>query len=192
MTQPDAIAAATSLARSFERFQVRYVLGGSMASTSYGEPRSTLDADFAADLNLSHFEAWADEVEKDFYFDREWARTEVGNRGSFQLLHQQSLVRVDVFVPVWTGLDLWKWEQRKRLVLGAEGQAIDVTSAEGIVLQKLRWYEAGGRSSDRQWRDVVSVLAQQRSRLDRAALAHWAKQLQLEDLLQRSLRDAGL
>ena len=34
MTQPDAIAAATSLARSFERFHVRYVLGGSMASAS--------------------------------------------------------------------------------------------------------------------------------------------------------------
>ncbi|MEQ1632415.1 MAG: hypothetical protein ABL997_08585 [Planctomycetota bacterium] len=192
MTQPDAIAAATSLARSFEQFQVRYVLGGSMASTSYGEPRSTLDADFAADLNLSHFEAWADEVEKDFLFDREWARAEVASRGSFQLLHRTSLVRVDVFVPAWTGLDLWKWEQRKRLVLGAGGQAIDVTSAEGIVLQKLRWYEAGGRSSDRQWRDVVGVLSQQRSRLDRPALAQWAKQLQLESLLQRALRDAGL
>lgn len=192
MTQPDAIAAATSLARSFERFQVRYVLGGSMASTSYGEPRSTLDADFAADLNLSHFEAWADEVEKDFYFDREWARTEVASRGSFQLLHRQSLVRIDVFVPAWTGLDLWKWEQRKRLVLGDEQQSIDVTSAEGIVLQKLLWYESGGRSSDRQWRDVVSVLAHQRTRLDRSALAHWAKQLELEHLLQQALKDAGV
>lgn len=191
MTQPDAIAAATSLARSFERLQVRYVLGGSMASTSYGEPRSTLDADFAADLNLSHFEDWADEVEKDFYFDREWARTEVASRGSFQLLHRQSLVRIDVFVPAWTGLDLWKWEQRNRLVLGDEEQSIDVTSAEGIVLQKLLWYESGGRSSDRQWRDVVSVLAHQRTRLERSALTHWAKQLELEQLLERALKEAG-
>jgi hypothetical protein len=192
MTHLDAIAAATSLARSFERFQVRYILGGSMASTSYGEPRSTLDADFAADLDLSHFEAWADAVEKDFFFDREWARAEVASRGSFQLMHRKSLVRVDVFVPAWTGLDLWKWEQRKQLVLGDEGQSVDVTSAEGIVLQKLLWYELGGRTSDRQWRDVVGVLSQQRSRLERPELARWAKQLKLESLLQRAMHDAGL
>jgi hypothetical protein len=163
-----------------------------MASTSYGEPRSTLDADFAADLDLSHFEAWADAVEKDFFFDREWARAEVASRGSFQLMHRKSLVRVDVFVPAWTGLDLWKWEQRKQLVLGDEGQSVDVTSAEGIVLQKLLWYELGGRTSDRQWRDVVGVLSQQRSRLERPELARWAKQLKLESLLQRAMHDAGL
>jgi hypothetical protein len=192
MTHLDAIAAATSLARSFERFQVRYILGGSMASTSYGEPRSTLDADFAADLDLSHFEAWADTVEKDFFFDREWARAEVASRGSFQLMHRKSLVRVDVFVPAWTGLDLWKWEQRKQLVLGDEGQSVDVTSAEGIVLQKLLCSELGGRTSDRQWRDVVGVLSQQRSRLERPELARWAKQLKLESLLQRAMHDAGL
>lgn len=162
-----------------------------MASSSYGEPRSTLAADFAADLDLSRFDAWADEVEKDFFFDREWARAEVASRGIFQLLHRTSLVRIDLFVPAWTGLDLWKWEQRKRLVLGDDGQSMDVTSAEGIVLQKLLWYESGGRSSDRQWRDIVGVLSQQRTRLDRPALAQWAKQLKLESLLERALRDAG-
>lgn len=77
------------------------------------------------------------------------------------------------------------------LVLGDEEQPVDVTSAEGTVLQKLLWSESGGHSSDRQWRDLVGVLAHQRTRLDRSALAHWAKQLKLEDLLRRAMQDAG-
>lgn len=186
-----SLAVATTLARCFERHGIRYILGGSMASTSYGEPRSTLDADFAADLDLATFEPWADDAERHFLFDREWARSEVEARGSFQILHRTELLRVDVFVPPWEGLDLWKWEHRNRISLGATGEALDVTSAEGIVLQKLRWFESGGRTSDRQWRDLVGVLSHQRSRIDRSALASWATHLGLEDLLERALRDAG-
>lgn len=192
MSGAGVIAVATVLARSFERFGIRYILGGSMASTSYGEPRSTLDADFAADLDPTTFEPWADEVARDFLFDRDWARAEVAARGSFQLLHRTELLRVDLFVPPWIGLDLWKWENRMRLALGAGAVAVDVTSAEGIVLQKLRWYEAGGQTSDRQWRDIVSVLTHQRGRLDNGALDRWAAELRLEELLQKAWTQAGL
>ena len=190
MTGPSAIGVAVALARSFERCGVRYILGGSMASASYGEPRSTLDADFAADLDPSTFEKWADDAERDFLFDREWARSEVETRGSFQLLHRIELLRVDVFVPHWTGLDLWKWERRQRMQLGQSQGQVDVTSAEGIVLQKLLWYEAGGRTSDRQWRDIVSVLKHQRTTVALDDLENWATQLHIAELLHKALREA--
>lgn len=180
------------VAQAFEQVGVRYLLGGSLASTAFGEPRSTLDVDFAADLTLATFDAWADAVEPSFFLDRAWSRREVVARGSFQLLHRSVLLRVDVFVPPWRDLHLWKWEHRTRLALDRAGTAmIDVTSPEGIVLQKLSWYRSGGEVSDRQWRDVVGVLKTQVGRLDRTELVRWARNIDVDELLQRAESDAG-
>jgi len=57
---------------------------------------------------------------------------------------------------------------------------------------KLEWYRQGGSVSDRQWRDLVSVLKIQNEALDRAYLKDWAQRLELTALLDRALTDAGL
>jgi hypothetical protein len=74
----------------------------------------------------------------------------------------------------------------------ADSAVVDVTSPEGIVLQKLLWFRSGGGVSDRQWRDVLGVLKAQRLTLDRAALSHWARELGIDDLLARAAAAAGL
>ncbi len=51
------------------------------------------------------------------------------------------------------------------------------------MLAKLAWYRLGGEVSDRQWRDVVSVLHVQADRLDHVYLRTWAKTLAVSDLL---------
>ncbi|MCC6377746.1 MAG: hypothetical protein IT519_02915 [Burkholderiales bacterium] len=58
------------------------------------------------------------------------------------------MILVDVLVPEWIGLHEWKWQHRKRAELGPDGAALDVTSTEGIVMQKLVWYRAGEEASD--------------------------------------------
>ena len=192
MTTTDPVAVAIEVARTFERLGIRYVLGGSLASTAFGEPRSTLDVDFAADLTPNTLEPWAAAMEPSFFLDRAWARQEVAARGSFQLLHRTALLRVDVFVPPWSDLHLWKWEHRVRLALDpASNTTIDVTSPAGIVLQKLAWYRAGGDVSDRQWRDVVGVLKTQLGQLDRTEMQQWATRVGIADLLQRAESAAG-
>lgn len=190
MTSADPLAIAAEVARAFELAGVRYLLGGSLASTTFGEPRATLDVDFAADLTPATLEPWADTLAASFVIDRAWARSEVAARRSFQILHRESALRVDVFVPPWQGLDLWKWEQRVRVTI-RQAAAIDVTAPAGIVLQKLRWFRAGGEVSDRQWRDVLGVLKTHVGKLDRAAMASWASRIGVDDLLQRAEREAG-
>jgi len=59
------------------------------------------------------------------------------------------------------------------------------------VIHKLRWYEMGGRFSDRQWRDVLGVLKVQREKLDMAYLERAAASLKLLELLARARSEAG-
>lgn len=60
------------------------------------------------------------------------------------------------------------------------------------MLAKLDWYRQGGSVSDRQWRELVSVLKLQNQALDRAYLKNWADRLKVTALLDRALTDAGL
>ncbi len=66
-----------------------------------------------------------------------------------------------------------------------------MTSAD-IVLAKLEWYRLGGEVSDRQWQDVIGVLAVQAEGLDLDYLRRWAEQLGVRNLLERALAEARL
>jgi hypothetical protein len=50
----------------------------------------------------------------------------------------------------------------------------------------------GGEVSDRQWNDILGVLKVQRTNLDMTYLQRWSASLNVTDLLERALADAGL
>lgn len=192
MSTADPVAVAVQMGGILERLGIRYVLGGSLASVAFGEPRATLDVDVAADLPETKVAEFVAAVTGEFFVDAAWATQEVRRRGSFQLVHRTSMIRVDVFVPAWTGLHAWKWRNRRRVAIGPDGASLDVTSAEGIVLQKLVWYRDGGEVSDRQWRDVLGVLKTQGERLDREPMREQARECRVADLLARAFDEAGV
>ena len=61
-----------------------------------------------------------------------------------------------------------------------------VKTAEDTILRKLQWYRSGGEVSERQWRDVLGVLATVGENLDRGHLQRWAAKLSVADLLERA------
>lgn len=61
-----------------------------------------------------------------------------------------------------------------------------VAPAEQI-LRKLDWCLKGGAVSDRQWRDVVGILAAQQEHLDVDDLMNRATELGLDDLVKAAL-----
>ena len=75
---------------------------------------------------------------------------------------------------------------------GPGDRVLYVTSAECLVLAKLAWYRKGGEVSDQQWRDVLGVLKVQGHLLDLEFLRTQASALNSDDLLERSLVEAGL
>lgn len=193
MSVPDPIEVALLVTQILEDLGITYVLGGSLASTIHGEPRATLDVDLAVDLRPEHLEPLRQRLGDDFYADGRGLERAIEEHGSVNLIFLASSLKVDLFVPPPEGIHLKKWTRRQRVVLQRDPeQSIWVTDPEDIILQKLDWYRQGGGVSDSQWRDVLGVLKVQGDRLDGDYLQEWAARMNLEQLLDRALVEAGL
>ena len=84
------------------------------------------------------------------------------------------------------------WAYRIEVIATDPERTAYVATAEDTILAKLEWYRMGGGVSERQWRDVLGVMKVQADRLDLAYLRQWADQLNVSDLLERALTEAGI
>jgi hypothetical protein len=71
------------------------------------------------------------------------------------------------------------------ILIDGEAAACPVSTAEDVVIAKLRWYKDGGQVSERQWRDIGEVIATNPN-LDLDYLRLWAGRLQVTDLLEKA------
>lgn len=191
MSEPDVLSVAFQCAEAMERAQVPYFLGGSLASSLQGEPRSTNDIDFVVDLRLSQLRPLMDALGADFDVDEEALREAISRRGSWNIFHLPSLTKVDLFLLRQGPFDASEFSRRRRVVLTPEGRGLYIKSPEDSVLRKLLWFRDGGESSTAQWRDIVQVLRVSGPKLDTSYLQEWAGTLGVEELLTRARQAAG-
>jgi hypothetical protein len=185
----DPIAVALSVTRALDALGILHTVGGSIASSFAGEPRSTVDIDIVVAIGEGHIEALSLALSQDFYIDRDALRRAVRNSSTANLIHQASQLKVDIFVAGGTPLDDQQLRRRQRVDVG-HGRTLHVHPPEDILLQKLRWYRQGGEVSDRQWRDILGIVRTQGERLDRKYLADNAPVLGVADLVTRALGES--
>jgi hypothetical protein len=192
LNRADILDALTPVVEVFERLRVRHHIGGSVASSALGVARATLDVDLVADLARSQVAPFVAALEEDYYVDEAAVREAVDRRASFNLIHLATMVKVDVFVLKDRPYDVEAFSRMRSEVLEESdgARAFFLASAEDTILNKLDWYEMGGRVADRQWRDVLGVMKVQWGRLDLEYLRRWAKSLGLLDLLESAIREA--
>jgi hypothetical protein len=190
---PDPVAIALGFAAVFEAAGIGYFAVGSLASSIHGEPRSTNDVDFVAELRQEHVAPLVAALAGDYYVDADAVREAVADRGSFNAIHLSTAVKVDVFVAGDDAFTAARVAERERIRLrpGPLGELFVDTPAH-TVLRKLAWFRLGGEVSDRQWRDVVGIVRTQGDRLDRAYMRRQAVPLGVADLLEDALNEAAL
>ncbi len=187
----DVVRALEPLVATLERLSIAYRIGGSVASSALGVPRSTIDVDLECAIENEHVVAFVAALKDSFYVDEGMIRDAIARRASFNLIFLETVTKIDVFVHRFGTYDREAFGRGVRLSLEPGTREFDLVTAEDIVLRKLDWYRLGDGVSERQWLDVVGVLRVQGPRIDREYLRRWADLLDLTKLLERALAEAN-
>jgi len=190
--EPRDARALHELVDLLDRVGVRYSIGGSVAASYFGEPRSTMDVDLLVELSRDFIPGLVAALTPAFYADEASIREAVSGHRVFQALHLVTYTKFDLFVSGGTELDIDEMATRVLQPLGdGTDRTVYVASPETIVLRKLDWFQRADGTSDRQWRDVLGVLKRQGSALAVDRMRALAARVGLSALLGRALDEAG-
>lgn len=193
---PDLIDLVIKLAESFDRLQLRYALGGALATSYWGTPRATEDVDCLIALPALKYQMLADELTRIGFLLRDTKdafspvtvprmREQAQTEGLIECFYDS--IRVELFLPV---VALQEEILRRAVMLSISGRQIPVTTAEDLILLKMAFH----RPKD--LLDVRSVLWVQRGRLDYDYIRRWSRKSldvptgqELEQLITRYSND---
>jgi len=155
---------------------IAFMLTGSVAMNYYAQPRMTRDIDLVTALDENDVEAFAKLFETDYYLDRQAVTRAVTSRSIFNLIHNESVIKVDFIVLKADAYRQEEFARRQRITLGYFQTWI--VSREDLILSKLFW--ARSSRSEMQFRDVRNLLA---GECDIEYLRRQANQLGVDELL---------
>lgn len=170
-----------------ERTGVPYMVAGSVGSSFYGRPRATQDVDVViapSGDQLDRLLALLDE--EGYYVSPDAARDAFRQRTMFNVIDIGAGWKADLIIR--KNRPFSSEEFRRRMQIETMGRMLWVVSAEDAILSKLEW--AQGRQSEVQRGDALAVAVAHLGQLDLQYLAKWAKELDVEDLLSRLLKEA--
>ena len=179
------------LADALNRLGIRYLIGGSVASSARGIPRSTKDVDVVASIEVQQADQFARALGREWYADPDQMRQSIRVGQAFNIIYIPKSQKIDIF-PATGEFHAAQLERATKVPLSFLDIEAEypVASAEDILLAKLQWYRAGGEVSERQWNDITDLLTVNQD-LSFEYLYDWAARLRVEDLLERALADTS-
>lgn len=192
MTASDLIAAVGPVLEVLRDLGVRHYVGGSIASSAHGVARASVDADVVAELRPEHADRLCSALQGGYYVPEARVRDGIASKTSFNVIHLESMLKVDVFVSRGRPFDRRAMERARASSPSTDDEPpLPLASAEDTILAKLEWFRRGGEVSERQWTDVLGVLRAGVASLDRRYLEEGARELAVADLLERALGEAA-
>jgi hypothetical protein len=190
MTDPLA-EGLNELTSALTSLGIRFLVSGSLASSTHGVFRATRDGDLVALIFPPQVKLLAKALGPGWYADLEMIGQAIRERRAFNLIHIGTAMKFDVF-PALTDFHDSELERATPTPLRIEGAKLcPVATAEDSLLSKLQWYRQGGEVSDRQWSDIGGILIQNPD-LDWDYVNSWAARLGVTDLLKKARIDAQL
>lgn len=159
---------------------IEYMMTGSMAMALYAMPRMTRDIDIIVQISPLDIDTILDLFRYDFYIEEESVRSAVKNRGMFNIIHNDSIIKVDLIILKNEAYRIEEFSRRKQIRI--EETTVFVVTPEDLILSKLVWSERS--QSGLQLRDVRQILFHVKE-LDLLYLEKWSKILGVDDLFTR-------
>jgi hypothetical protein len=161
-----------------DRAGIAYMISGSIALSYYAQPRLTRDIDIVIELSPDDDERLAELFADDFYIDAETIRDAVAWDGMFNVIHYESVMKIDFIIRKDTPYR--QKEFVRRCPIEVDGMTLWFVTAEDLLLSKLVW--AADSQSEMQLNDIRNLITAVTT-LDWAYIEHWATELQVAELL---------
>ncbi len=169
------------ISRRFEQAGIPHMLTGSMAMNYYAQPRMTRDIDVVIAIAPEDVGRVAALFRPDYYVSEENIRESIAHESIFNLIHQESVIKVDCIIRKKNEYRRVEFERRQKISI------VDFTtfivSKEDLIISKLSW--AKDSHSELQLGDVRNLLA---TGYDTAYLQRWTRELGLDTLLKEFLQ----
>ena len=161
---------------------IGYMLTGSMAMNYYAQPRMTRDIDVIVALRREDAERVVKLFSPDYYVSREAVDSSIAHQSLFNLIHNESVIKVDCIIRKQTEYRLNEFNRRQRIKI----QDFDtwIVGKEDLILSKLFW--AKDSHSELQLRDVKNLVS---TGCDCAYIERWTEELGLANLWKEITHD---
>jgi hypothetical protein len=159
---------------------VPHMLSGSIASARHGESRATQDVDIVIDPTADQVDDLMGRLARLGWYVGD-GRDALSHRSQFNVIDSRSGWKVDFIIRKARPFSHVEFDRRRPATVG--GVELCIVTPEDSILSKLDWARESG--SERQLRDVASIVRQQRSSLDWGYLEKWGAQLGVSHLLEQ-------
>jgi hypothetical protein len=157
--------------------KIGYMLTGSMAMNFYAQPRMTRDIDVVVALQPTDAARVVQLFSPDYYVSREAVDSSIAQHSLFNLIHNESIIKVDCIVRKQSEYRLAEFNRRQRIAI--DDFETWIVSKEDLILSKLFW--ARDSHSDQQLRDVKNLVS---TGCDCVYIQRWTGELGVANLWQ--------
>ncbi|HEY1582166.1 MAG TPA: hypothetical protein VGF73_03590 [Chthoniobacterales bacterium] len=168
------------ISHRFDSAGIPFMLAGSMAMNYYAQPRMTRGIDVVIALSAGEAEHLVTLFQPDYHVSEESVRESLVQESIFNLIHEQSVIKVDCITRKNSEYRRAEFERRQQISI------LDfrtfIVSKEDLIISKLFW--ARDARSERQLGDVKNLLA---TGFDEVYLQRWTRELGLDSLLAECL-----
>ena len=185
MIEPEFKHFLDSVVETLEQLGLTYGIGGSVASSLYGEARSTLDVDISVVLPIDRVPAFTQAFQAlGYYAYLDAVLDAIIARQPFNIIDARRGYKADIFP-----IDPDAATPQEREILSrlqrhvydeSDGAAAVLYSPEDVIVYKLKYYVLG--RMPKHLRDIGAILAARGEALDRGYVTRWAAQIGAGDV----------
>jgi hypothetical protein len=180
---------AASIIETLESLGLQYAIGGSFASSTYGEARTTMDIDISIVLPESEMQRLVEAIQQlGYYVFLDSIVDAMIQNMPFNIIDATSGYKADIFLIAPTPLDQSVLARSRRMVYDTTTNATAMLySPEDVIIYKLKYFLMG--RSQKHLRDIGAILIVQGMALDYDYIAHWAQEVDATEVWNQLLAE---